>query len=73
MVTYSRFEEGVLVAADRRHQADIERLLAQAPRSPLSSFRQRLAAQLRYVGEVSAHAAHRLDPNGHSFRGAGNL
>jgi hypothetical protein len=73
MIGYNRFEEGVLIAADRRHTADVERLLALAPGHQATTLRQRVAAQLRYLGEVSARAAHRLDPSAHSFRGAGNL
>lgn len=63
-------EETTLIVTDRRHQADTERLLKQAPRRPLRHARPLLATWLLQISRLTFHTAVRIDPSAHTFHGA---
>jgi hypothetical protein len=72
MIVPPLFESGALIAAERRHQADSERLLAQAPRPPAISLRHHLAVLLLRIGTGTNRVALRLDATARTYRGAGS-
>jgi len=70
MIVPQSFESGALIAADRRREADTERLLAQAPQPHPLHPRHLVAVLLLRAGAATARFALRLDPSAHTLRGA---